>query len=355
MSAEATTWAKYVAGVKKHWVSTLAELADLADEAGKGARPTQEYLAWATRKTTRAIRDDLAAMEEAGLIRKGDQRMVAHLPPDRRPVVWDLATEMPLRRRPPTAPSGLAFPDRAEADFRPVPDRQEAHFPPVPDRQEADFRPVDDTGRKHTSARSGDRPEADYRPEAHFRSAYTDQPGHNPDRAEAHFRQKKEEEEKGLTTPPPTPEPKPGGDAAAELTADEAALIAEVCSIRPDWSPVSVRKVVVSAEIRERTDRALVRLAFLIVADDRKTTTPNRLLHDACPAWRRALAELYPPPSADDPGDREPVDVLGAKPWCGDDGCDKTTRILVDPLTGAPLPGRRRCPRCHPQSPAVQP
>jgi hypothetical protein len=114
---------------------------------------------------------------------------------------------------------------------------------------------------------------------------------------------------------------------------------------------VSVRKVLAAPEIRERADRALVRLAFLIAADDRRTHTPYRLKHDACPAWARAVAELYPAEAralAEAP-------LIGPRDWCRDPGCDSTTRTLVDPETHAPLPGRQRCPVCHPQSPAVSP
>ena len=94
-----------------------------------------------------------------------------------------------------------------------------------------------------------------------------------------------------------------------------------------------------------------ISIAFLIAAEDRKSTTPKRLLHDHCPAWRKAFAELYPPRETADPGDTA-VNLIGTTAWCRDDGCDQVTRILVYPDTGYPLPGRRRCPRCHPQSPA---
>jgi hypothetical protein len=91
MSVEAITWVLNGAlGVKPHFVSTLLGLANHAGPDGRGAYPSQAKLAVYTRKSVRAVRKDLAEMERAGLIRRGDQRLVEHLPPDRRPVVYDL-------------------------------------------------------------------------------------------------------------------------------------------------------------------------------------------------------------------------------------------------------------------------
>lgn len=354
MSSEGLAWAfQRAPGVKKHLVSTLLLLANLADERGRGAHPTQEVLAWCTRKTDRAVRDDLTALEEAGLIRRGDQRMVAHLPPDRRPVVWDLAMELDRGPRPEEAPSGLARPgrtaaeaDRGEADFRPVPGPGGSVLPAGPDRAEAYFRPVGQPGGSVLPA--GPAPGGSRLP-----PGSRDETGQSTYRPEVGFRQ--DLGGGGENFSPPTPQPKGGSSAVnpAELTADEEALVNELSALRPDWSPVRVRDVLVSPEIRERTDRALVRRAFLMAAADRRTTSPKRLLHDACPAWSKALAELYPPPSAD----REPGVVvrLGRVAWCGADDCDKTTRTRIYPATGQPVIPQQRCPSCHPQSPARLP
>ena len=82
--------------VLSHWIPVLLGLARHADRYGRGACPSQELLAEYARKSDRAVRNDLKQMEEASLIRSGDPQIVAHLPPDRRPLVWDLAME---RRR----------------------------------------------------------------------------------------------------------------------------------------------------------------------------------------------------------------------------------------------------------------
>lgn len=82
--------------VSTHWLPVLMGLARHADEFGRGAHPSQELLAEYARKSDRAVRNDLTNMNEAGLIRPGDPQIVEYIPPDRRPLVWDLAME---RRR----------------------------------------------------------------------------------------------------------------------------------------------------------------------------------------------------------------------------------------------------------------
>jgi hypothetical protein len=97
MSVEAITWALNAAPVDApHLITLLIGLANHADAAGRGAAPSQRRLAHYTRKKDRSVREDLAALEALGIIRRGDPRRVAYLPADRRPVVWDLAME---RRR----------------------------------------------------------------------------------------------------------------------------------------------------------------------------------------------------------------------------------------------------------------
>lgn len=338
MSVEALAWlANRAPGVKPHWMGTLFELCNGANAQGRGSHPPQARLAWVARKDERAIRDDLKAMEAAGLIRKGDQRMVAHLPPDKRPVVWDLAMELDRGPRPEPGKPGRPPRKRGEPEIPPEPET-----PPFPGL----------SGGSTDPGGTVDPPVSDLR--KHENGGVSDVKRGDPD-----TRQHLEKEtrrtsllgEEEQSTPPgsttaKTPPP------PSELTAEERSLAAELCERRPDWSPVSMRKVLAAPEIRERTDRALVRLAFLIAADDRRTTTPYRLKYDACPAWAQAVAELYPAEAA---AAAEPLRLIGDVPPCGDPGCDAFTRTLVHPDNGHPLPGRPRCPRCHPQSPAVSP
>ena len=70
--------------------ATLICLANHANEEGRGAYPSQATLARKARKTVRQVRSDLGELKARGLITEGDQRMVDHLPADKRPVVWDL-------------------------------------------------------------------------------------------------------------------------------------------------------------------------------------------------------------------------------------------------------------------------
>ncbi|MFC9268995.1 helix-turn-helix domain-containing protein [Streptomyces zhihengii] len=94
MSKEALIWViEDAPDVQPHWIPVLIGLARHADRQGQGAYPSQELLAEYARKSDRSIRNDLTALEKAGLIRTGDAGLVEHLPPDRRPLVWDLAVE----------------------------------------------------------------------------------------------------------------------------------------------------------------------------------------------------------------------------------------------------------------------
>lgn len=97
MSTQAMVWALEDApDVPAQALGVLMGLANHADEFGRGAWPDQQTLAGYARKSDRSCRSDLTMLEELGLIRRGDQSLVAHLAPNKRPVVWDVAME---RRR----------------------------------------------------------------------------------------------------------------------------------------------------------------------------------------------------------------------------------------------------------------
>jgi hypothetical protein len=117
---------------------------------------------------------------------------------------------------------------------------------------------------------------------------------------------------------------------------------------RPAWSPVVLAEVLADPAIRHRPDRALVRLAFLDAAARPKTFTPRRLLHDGCQSWGRAERARFGDPDGEgrtaEPAAVQPRTV----PWCESPGCDRTTRVRVDPVTQAPLAGHPPCPDCHP-------
>lgn len=94
MSLEAMVWALKKAPIpEKEPIAQLVliGLADHADSDGRGARPSVATLATYARCSPRTVHNKLRVLEEAGLIARGDQRAVAHLRADRRPVVYDLA------------------------------------------------------------------------------------------------------------------------------------------------------------------------------------------------------------------------------------------------------------------------
>ncbi|MBF4603730.1 helix-turn-helix domain-containing protein [Curtobacterium sp. VKM Ac-2884] len=85
------TWVLYEAPVttQSHLLVLLA-LADRAHDDGTAAYPSREWIGERARCSVRSVASHLRALEENGLIRKGDQELVAHFRADRRPVVYDV-------------------------------------------------------------------------------------------------------------------------------------------------------------------------------------------------------------------------------------------------------------------------
>ncbi|HEX7352514.1 helix-turn-helix domain-containing protein [Brachybacterium sp.] len=107
MSLDAMVWALKHAPVSDplaHLV--LIGLADHAGPDGREARPSQKRLAEYVNVTDRTIRTKLRLLEEEGLIRPGDDQLVAHLRADRRPLVWDLCMGVTKAMRRAEADSG---------------------------------------------------------------------------------------------------------------------------------------------------------------------------------------------------------------------------------------------------------
>lgn len=96
MSLEATVWALTKADVGDAIAKlVLVGLANHADAHGRAAWPSQATLSAYAEVSDRTIRTKLAYLEQRGLIRPGDQRHVAHVRGDRRPMVWDLIMTSP--------------------------------------------------------------------------------------------------------------------------------------------------------------------------------------------------------------------------------------------------------------------
>lgn len=79
-------------------VAVLVAYARSADEHGKGAYPGIDTLMRRTRLSDRTVQRKTDKLLDLGLIRPGDQSLVAHLPANLRPPVVDVAVEL---RRPP--------------------------------------------------------------------------------------------------------------------------------------------------------------------------------------------------------------------------------------------------------------
>lgn len=91
MSIEAVSWAlntKRVATPMQRLV--LIAVANHADKRGQSAWPSQETLADYCCCSSRTIRRQLSELEESGIIRRGDQRLVSHFRGGYRPVVYDV-------------------------------------------------------------------------------------------------------------------------------------------------------------------------------------------------------------------------------------------------------------------------
>lgn len=92
MSSTAVHWAMYRARTSEaaHKLVLMA-LANHADKHGRGAYPSAGTIAEAMQLSVRTVQRYLVALEEDGLIVRGDQARAAHIPPRHRPIVYDLA------------------------------------------------------------------------------------------------------------------------------------------------------------------------------------------------------------------------------------------------------------------------
>lgn len=97
MSVYAMVWVKkYAPTINSTEMCILYALADRANDDGRGCWPYYATLADESRCSVPTVKRHIKALEDRGLIVRGDQSQVADYPPDKRPVVWDL--NMGLRR-----------------------------------------------------------------------------------------------------------------------------------------------------------------------------------------------------------------------------------------------------------------
>lgn len=159
-------WAFKVAPVKDSIEKLVLQcLADAGDEDGCNCFPSQDTIAERAMISSRSVRDRLGELEQRGIIQRGDQRAAAHIPADKRPVVWDVMIPY------------TAFGDGVDSvnlyrkgKGRPpiTPQSRPALPPPPPPKKRADAgkkrskstdeRPESETGRNTTPAGMEDRP-----------------------------------------------------------------------------------------------------------------------------------------------------------------------------------------------------
>ena len=89
--AEQVWWAIKAAPVAdvEEW-AVLVAMAEAADQDGCNSFLSANTIAARTRLARRTVQRRMDDLEKRGLIRKGDQRVAAHIPADRRPVVYDV-------------------------------------------------------------------------------------------------------------------------------------------------------------------------------------------------------------------------------------------------------------------------
>lgn len=94
MSLKAITWVLESSGVQEHGdFRLLIALADRAHDDGSSAYPAVAWLAKRMSRSERTVLRGLERLKEAGVIRLGDQDLVSHFRPDRRPVVYDIVMD----------------------------------------------------------------------------------------------------------------------------------------------------------------------------------------------------------------------------------------------------------------------
>lgn len=96
MSVQAVTWALQTAPCGNQYFARLllVTLADYAHPDGTAAFPSVSSIMDQLDCSESAVRKSLKALEQQGLIRRGDQSLVSNYRAGHRPVVWDLCLEV---------------------------------------------------------------------------------------------------------------------------------------------------------------------------------------------------------------------------------------------------------------------
>ena len=120
MSIQAMTWvlesADIPAGPDAPTLTlVLLGLANHADREGRGAFPSKQTLAEYSRVTESTVRRALRKLEALELIVSGDQQLMSHIRPDRRPVVYDLSVQRGRSLHPRKDDGGAASDERGRS------------------------------------------------------------------------------------------------------------------------------------------------------------------------------------------------------------------------------------------------
>jgi hypothetical protein len=305
--------------VSPHWIPVLIGLARHADKDGRGACPSQELLAEYSRKSDRAVRNDLTAIEKAGLIRPGDPAVVAKFPPDRRPLVWDLACE---RTR-----------ELKATDWKPTSGRSTGRKPTSGrstagnTSEKTRTRRSEENDRKHTSTRT-DRKHTSTRSDFHAEDKPAGQEG------------------TGGSTLPPNLSNYVSTQAGGTRVPDWAKPLIDALGIKGiavSWTRMSsLQWVTVQQLMKSHGIPYLVHLASLRW-NPRNPIKFGTLLLDV---WR----EYEAPPAGSPWRPRQPEhggQQSNRPPYCGDPDCDEVTRLREHEDDNG-LRSLYPCPACHP-------
>ncbi|MGQ4343521.1 helix-turn-helix domain-containing protein [Streptomyces sp. SAS_275] len=320
MSKEALMWViESAPDVSPHWIPVLIGLARHADKQGCGSCPSQELLAEYARKSDRAVRNDLTALEKAGLIRPGDPAVVASFPPDRRPLVWDLACEKTRELtatdwKPTSGRSTGRKPTSSRSTAGNTSSRTQTRRSEENDRKHTSTR----TDRKHTSTRSG---------------------------TDAEDKPAGQEGTTGSTLPPKLSN-YVSTQASGSRVPDWAKPLIDALGVKGiavSWTRMSsLQWITVQQLLKSHGIPYLVHLAGLRW-NQRNPIKFGTLLLDV---WREYEA---PPPGSPwrprqpEQGGQQPT----RPPYCGDPDCDEITRLREHEDDNG-LRSLYPCPACHP-------
>lgn len=345
MSVEAIAWAlNHAPDLPPSLLGTLIGLANHAHADGTGAYPTQGTLAWYTRKDERQVRRDLKKLQDLKLIERGDQRMVAHIPRDERPVVYTLCV---WRMRDPRPRPGRPGRPAKETPAQPVDNaggNPGTSAPPL-------FMDPDTVGQTGHE-KPGD---VDDRPDVQGKTG--GHPGHKPGDVDVR-----------LTVPDQPSMNRP----PAQRSVDDAAAAPGASTRGEDSSNDEVQWTIRAGEVlrdvtAEISPSRLPRgtqfnhLLDLTVAALRDGWRPGALTskltarelgtaQDLYEVLRHRLLQLGSPPAPPTVYRAPAPAVPAVLPWCRRPTCDEVTRQLLDD-EGRPrfdAAGPLRCPDCSP-------